>query len=173
MLFQKVEVMTNALTYLQYLTSVCLWNTVKPFIRLFLTYPSNTNSRPKATKKRFDYAFALPSSHLRPEVGIKSPERHEDEQNATKGRPIYECALWSPFDRHMFAFLLPGHPVGEQKTQHFFCSPYRCPGNHFTNGIRILSTFATHSFFCSFFVRIKSAMATEWRMKYEQFSISS
>ena len=93
--------------------------------------PSNTNSRPKATKKRFDYAFALPSPHLRPEVGIKSPERHEDEQNATKGRPIYECALWSPFDRHMFAFLLPGHPVGEQKTQHFFLFAIQVLGQPF------------------------------------------
>ena len=68
-------------------------NSDRPTCTIACCIPSNTNSRPKATKKRFDYAFALPSSHLRPEVGIKSPERHEDEQNATKGRPIYECAL--------------------------------------------------------------------------------
>jgi len=108
-------------------------NRIQQIITNFMTlrrYPSNTNSRPKATKKRFDYAFALPSSHLRPEVGIKSPERHEDEQNATKERPIYECALSSPFDRHMFAFLLPGHPVGEQKTQHFLFA-IQVPGQPF------------------------------------------
>ena len=135
--------------------------------------PSNTNSRPKATKKRFDYAFALPSSHLRPEVGIKSPERHETNKMRQKGDQFTNA----PFDRPLIAicshFCCPGTPLANKKRNIFFCSPYRCPGNHFTNGIRSLSTFGTHSFFCSFFVRIKSAMATEWRMKYEQFSISS
>ena len=78
-------------------------------------------------------------------------------------------------------FCSPLRRPGEQITNDFrtilflsfFGSPNKCLGDHFTNGIRNISTFGTPSIFCSVFVRIKSAMATEWRMKYEQFSISS
>ena len=123
--------------------------------------------------RRLKNASITHSPYLRPTFAPKSESNRLSDTRTNKMRQKGDQFTNAPFDRHMFAFLLPGHPVGEQKTQHFFCSPYRCPGNHFTNGIRILSTFATHSFFCSFFVRIKSAMATEWRMKYEQLSMSS
>ena len=87
-------------------------------------------------------------------------------QNVNAGHFHPEVVFCSP---------LRGHGTwntNDFQTIHFskvFCSPYtyRCPGDHFTNGIRSLSTFSTLSFFCSFLVRIKSAMAPAiWVKKY-------
>ena len=87
------------------------------------------------------------AGHFRPEVVFCSPLRRPGEQITNDFRTILLLS--------------------------FFGSPNKCLGDHFTNEIRNISTFGTPSVFCSFFVRIKSAMATESRMKYEQYSISS
>ena len=127
--------------------------------------------------RRLKNASITHSPYLRPTFDPKSESNRLSDTRTNKMRQKGDQFTNAPFDRPLIAicshFCCPGTPLANKKRNIFFCSPYRCPGNHFTNGIRILSTFATHSFFCSFFVRIKSAMATEWRMKYEQLSMSS
>ena len=98
-----------------------------------------------------------------------------------QGDPFGEQKMNAGHFRPEVVFCSPLRRPGEQITNDFrtilllsfFGSPNKCLGDHFTNEIRNISTFGTPSVFCSFFVRIKSAMATESRMKYEQYSISS
>ena len=106
------------------------------------------------------------------------------------GRPIwrtkYECEAPLPQSRFLFASLLiqkysGSRPStrwhdkifpGEQNTNDFrtlnffsvFWSPYRCLGDHFTNGIRNISTFGTLSFFVCFLFVLRAP----WRLNSEQ-----
>ena len=127
--------------------------------------------------RRLKNASITHSPYLRPTFDPKSESNRLSDTRTNKMRQKGDQFTNAPFDRPLIAicshFCCPGTPLANKKRNIFFCSPYRCPGNHFTNGIRSLSTFGTHSFFCSFFVRIRSAMATEWRMKYELFCISA
>ena len=106
------------------------------------------------------------------------------------GRPIwrtkYECEAPLPQSRFLFASLLiqkysGSRPStrwhdkifpGEQNTNDFrtlnffsvFWSPYRCLGDHFTNGIRNISTFGTLSFFVCFLFVLRAP----WRLNGER-----
>ena len=68
------------------------------------------------------------AGHFRPEVVFCSPLRRPGEQITNDFRTILFLS--------------------------FFGSPNKCLGDHFTNGIRNISTFGTPSIFCSVFVRI-------------------
>ena len=83
----------------------------------------------------------------------------------------------APFDRPLIAicshFCCPGTPLANKKRNIFFvrhtgarATILRMESESYPPSPRI-------RFFVRFFVRIKSAMATEWRMKYEQLSMSS
>ena len=105
--------------------------------------------------RRLKNASITHSPYLRPTFAPKSESNRLSETRTNKMRQKGDQFTNAPFDRPLIAicshFCSPGTPLASKKRNFLFCSPYRCPGNHFTNGIRILSTFATHSFFCSFF----------------------
>ena len=76
-----------------------------------------------------------------------------------QGDPFGEQKTNAGHFRPEVVFCLPLRRPGEQITNYFrtilflsfFGSPNKCLGDHFTNGIRNISTFGTPSFFCSFF----------------------
>ena len=123
--------------------------------------------------RRLKNASITHSPYLRPTFAPKSESNRLSDTRTNKMRQKGDQFTNAPFDRHIFAFLLPGHPVGEQKTQHLFLFAIQVPGQPFYEWNPKLIHLRHAFVFCSFFVRIKSAMATERRMEHEQFSLSS
>ena len=70
----------------------------------------------------------------------------------------------APLDRHLFSFLSPGHPVGEQKTQQFFF--VRHTGARATI-LRMESESYPPSPRIRFFVRFLCALRAPWRLNGE------
>ena len=124
--------------------------------------------RLKTLRLRIRPTFAPPSPQSRNQIAWATCGRTKCDKRTTNLRMRPLIALWSPFDRHLFA------PRWRTKNATIFLFAIQVPGQPFYEwNLKLIHLRHAFGFFCSFFVRIKSAMATEWRIKYEQFSISS